>query len=112
MPAFSTNDALARFEMVEAGAVVSFATFRLQGDVLAIEHVETPPEARGRGFAEQLMTHVVSLAAERNLQIDPRCPFASAFMKRHGEVGELDRDAPARGVIFPGQPAPEPNEPA
>lgn len=71
-----------RFERAEAG-VVSFADYRLENGRLVIEHVETPPEARGSGAAGRLMAAIVAHAEAQGQPIVPECGYAAAWIARH-----------------------------
>ena len=82
--AVSDNVAKTRFELVEAGEV-AFANYRLNGDVLTIPYVESPPALRGKGTAGRLMEGVVEHARRRNLKIIPVCGYAVAWFSRHSE---------------------------
>ena len=54
------NTADSRYEMVEQD-MTSWADYRLSGDRLYIDHVESPPALRGTGAAGRLMA---ALAAD------------------------------------------------
>jgi hypothetical protein len=82
------NTALSRFEF-EAGGVTAFMNYRLAGDVMSLDHTETPRQARGRGIASQLVEGVLEIARARGLKVVPRCPFVSAYLARHPEFGDL-----------------------
>lgn len=71
-----------RFELEEEGSV-AFATYRRNGNVVTIPHVEAPPALRGKGTAGRLMQAIVSLARERGFKIVPLCPYATAWFRRH-----------------------------
>ena len=77
-----------RFELTENG-FIAFATYRRQGETVAIPHVEAPPELRGKGTADRLMQGIVKLAEAGNFKIAPRCPYAAAWAKRHPELRHL-----------------------
>ena len=82
------NTALNRFELDVGGQIV-FATYRRQGDTLAIPHVEAPPSLRGTGAAGRLMEGVMELARAENLKIRPICSYASLWVRRHKEFHDL-----------------------
>lgn len=58
------NTDRSRFELHVDGQVV-FASYRRQGEVLAIYHVEAPPQLRGTGAAGRLMRGVAEAAHVR-----------------------------------------------
>lgn len=73
-----------RFEHEEQG-VVSFADYRMDADRLVIEHVETPPAARGGGAAGRLMAAIVAHARAAGREIVPECGYAAAWLARNRE---------------------------
>jgi uncharacterized protein len=84
----SDNPAQSRFELSESGAT-AFANYRLEGDVLTIPYVESPPALRGKGTAGRLMEGVVAQARARNLKVVPVCGYAVSWFQRHPEHGDL-----------------------
>ena len=77
-----------RFELVVDGQVV-FASYRRNGEALAIYHVEAPPRLRGTGAAGRLMQGVVEAARREGLKIVPYCGYAAAWIRRHREYSDL-----------------------
>jgi predicted GNAT family acetyltransferase len=77
-----------RFELDVDGQVV-FASYRRQGEVLAIYHVEAPPQLRGTGAAGKLMTGVAEIARQEGRKITPYCGYAAAWLRRHKEYHDL-----------------------
>jgi predicted GNAT family acetyltransferase len=82
MSAFRDNAGAHRYEF-DAPEGLSLAEYRDVGAVRAITHVETPAEARGRGYASRLMHAVVEDAKARGLKLRASCAFAVAYFKRH-----------------------------
>jgi uncharacterized protein len=82
------NPGQSRFELGIDGQIV-FATYRRDGSTLAIRHVEAPPALRGHGAASQLMQGIADLARAEGLKIRPLCSYASSWMRRHKEYGDL-----------------------
>ena len=72
-----------RFEIGEPGQIV-FADYRRSGELLFIDHVETPPALRGAGAAGTLMEAIVGRAREEGRTIVPVCSYAAAWLTRHG----------------------------
>jgi len=81
---FRDNPAEHRYEM-ESEGFLSFAEYRDVGPARVILHVETPPEAQGRGYAAKLMHALVEDAKARNLKLRASCSYAVAYFKRHPE---------------------------
>jgi predicted GNAT family acetyltransferase len=82
------NTALSRFEL-DAGGVTAFMNYRLAGNVMTLDHTETPAAARGRGIASQLVAGVLDETRRRGLKIVPRCPFVSAYLAKHPEFRDV-----------------------
>lgn len=82
------NSARSRFEL-EADGVIVFMNYRLSGQVMSLDHTETPVTARGRGLASRLTEGVLREVRQRGLKIVPRCPFVRAFVDRHAEYRDL-----------------------
>lgn len=83
------NAALHRFELEEQGQV-AFADYRMRGPrLMEIPHVEAPLALRGTGAAGRLMEGVLTRARERGWRVVPSCPYADAYIRRHGEWLDL-----------------------
>ncbi len=84
------NTALSRFEL-NADGVTAFMNYRIAGDVISLDHTETPLAARGRGLASQLVEGALQIVRARGLKVVPRCPFVHAYLAKHPEYGDLVR---------------------
>lgn len=82
------NAARSRFEL-EADGVTVFMNYRLAGNVISLDHTETPVAARGRRLASRLTKGVLDEMRSRGLKIVPRCPFVRAYVERHPEYRDL-----------------------
>ncbi len=82
------DKAHSRFEL-DVDGVTAFMNYRLAGNVITLDHTETPVEARGRGIASQLVEAVLKTVRARGLKIMPRCPFVRAFLAEHPEYRDL-----------------------
>jgi predicted GNAT family acetyltransferase len=82
------NRAEQRYELDEQG-MTSWADYRLTGDRLYIEHVESPPALRGTGAAGRLMAALSADARARGLRITPICGYAAAWLRRSHEFRDL-----------------------
>lgn len=76
------NKAAKRFELVEEGHT-AYADYRIDGTMLYINYVFSPPELRGKGTAGRLMEGIVETAKADNLEIYPICGYAASWLKRH-----------------------------
>jgi uncharacterized protein len=89
MPApIRDNTERSRFEL-EADGVTVFMNYGITGNVISLDHTETPVAARGRGLASQLIKSVLDEVRARGLKIVPRCPFVRAYVDRHPEYRDL-----------------------
>lgn len=82
------NAAAHRFELSEQGQT-AFADYVVQGDVLTLPHVEAPVGLRGTGAAARLMEGLLGIVRERGQRVNPRCPYAAAYLERHPEFADL-----------------------
>lgn len=74
--AIRDNTALSRFEL-DADGLTAFMNYRLAGNVMSLDHTETPAAARGRGLASRLVEGALQIVRSRGLKV-------------------VSRDAPAR----------------
>lgn len=77
-----------RYEMDEQGQT-SWADYRLSGDRLYLDHVESPPALRGTGAAGRLMAALSADVRAKGLKITPICGYAAAWLRRSEAFGDL-----------------------
>jgi uncharacterized protein len=82
------NTALSRFEL-DAGGATAVANYTLAGGVITLTHTETPPQARGRGIASQLVKGALEAVRARGLKVVARCSFVRAYLAKHPEFHDL-----------------------
>lgn len=46
-----------------------------------VDHTEVSPGFRNRGLAKQLVDHIISYAAERNIKLIASCDYAARFIE-------------------------------
>jgi predicted GNAT family acetyltransferase/glutaredoxin-related protein len=83
------NSYLGRFELLQHGCVVSFATYTSDDGSITVPHVETDPEHRGNGHAAQLMEGLLAIIRADGRTITPRCPFAAAHISDNEQHHDL-----------------------
>ena len=84
------NTTLGRFELLRAGDVVSFATYRTDAEGrVVIPHVETAPQHRGNGYAAELMDGTLELIRSTGRKVVPLCPFAAGHIRDNPEHHDL-----------------------
>jgi predicted GNAT family acetyltransferase len=85
-----TNDVAARrWHALLEDEVVGYAEYRLSSGRVTFTHTVVRPQYEGRGIATRLARAALSDAAERGLRIIPRCPYISAYLRRHHEYDAL-----------------------
>jgi predicted GNAT family acetyltransferase len=74
-----------RFE-IEVDGVVAHLVYRRHGDHLVLVHTEVPAELEGRGVGAALVSAAVDEAVRLGLVVEPQCPFARAWLRRHPDI--------------------------
>jgi uncharacterized protein len=82
------NTATSRFEATVDGHLC-VASYHLVDGVMRIHHTEVPAALEGRGIAGQLVRAALAYAAANALEVEPRCSYVRAYMKRHPETHVL-----------------------
>jgi uncharacterized protein len=77
-----------RFEM-DLGGKTAFIAYRRKDQILALVHIEVPPEFEGRGFGTQLTHDALELVRAEGAQVVPLCPFIRIYIARHAEFRDL-----------------------
>jgi len=79
-----------RYELDEDN-LTSWADYRLSGDRIFIDHVESPVALRGTGAAGRLMAAMSADIRAKGLKVTPICGYAAAWLRRSKEFGDLTR---------------------
>ena len=74
---------------VDGAAQPAELTWRAAGEARIVDHTFTPPEARGKGVAMQLVEAIVADAREEGFTIVPQCPYVAAAFRRHPEWADV-----------------------
>ena len=82
------NESSHRFELEESGHL-AVASYRRDGNIVTIPHVESAMALRGKGTAGRLMEGTVALARTEGFKIRPTCPYAIAWFQRHPEATDV-----------------------
>lgn len=88
MSNFRDNADRRRYEL-DAPEGESFADYRDANGVRQILHVETAPEAQGRGYAAKLMDGIVEDARANGRKITPFCSYARAYFARNKSAEDV-----------------------
>jgi predicted GNAT family acetyltransferase len=86
-PEIVDNERKSRFETTIDGHVAEL-TYRRKRKRLVLVHTGVPDELEGRGVGSALVSKAVADARERGLTIVAKCPFASAWLRRHPEAAD------------------------
>ena len=84
---------------------VAYLTYRRKSDNILLAHTEVPEVFRGRGYGSVLAKHALDEARKDGLGVIVKCPFVTAWLRRHhqyddiivarvAEDGAVDRQAP------------------
>ena len=82
------NAASSRFE-ARVNGFLCRADYRLAEGVMRIVHTEVPMALEGRGIAGQLVRAALSYAEANGLEVEPRCGYVRAYMRRHPDTHRL-----------------------
>lgn len=80
------NPELARYQVRVDGALAGFAQYRVQGERITIFHAEVDPAYDGKGVGSQLAKSALADVRGRGLELIPRCPFISGYVRRHPDL--------------------------
>ena len=64
-------------------------TWVARGPVRIANHTFVPPEARGRGIAQQLVEAMVADARAHGFTIEPQCSYVAALFRRHADWADV-----------------------
>jgi hypothetical protein len=81
--AVTDNKAQLRYEAHIDGERVGLATYLLQGDQVAFNHVEVDPKWEGQGVGSALARGALDDTIARGKVITPQCPFVVDFVSRN-----------------------------
>ena len=70
-------------------------TWQARGEARVADHTFTPPAARGKGIAMQLVEAMVADAKAEGFTIVPQCPYVEAAFRRHPEWADVLADTPS-----------------
>lgn len=78
-----------RYEALADGEVAGFLDYTLRDGVIILVHTEVDPAYGGRGIGADLARGALDDARARQLQVVPRCPFVTAWLRRHPAYHDL-----------------------
>lgn len=82
------NEERSRYE-IAVGGDVAFLDYRRGDEVTMLVHTEVPEHLRGGRLASQLVRHALDEARRDGLRVKVRCPYVTAWIRRHPEYTDL-----------------------
>jgi predicted GNAT family acetyltransferase len=87
------NPAEKRYEATVDGELAGFATYHLSGPKITLIHTEVDDAYEGQGIAKLLAEHILDAARDAGLQVIPKCPFMSKYIRETREYVDLVPEA-------------------
>ena len=87
-PAVVDRTDLNRYELAVDNDV-AFLTYRRKPDHILLAHTEVPEVFRGRGYGSVLAKHALDEARRAGLNVIVKCPFVTAWLRRHHEYDDI-----------------------
>ena len=63
--------------------------YERDGDVLNFHHTFVPPELRGKGLAEKIVSAGFEYAAKHRLKVIPSCPYVTRLVMKNSDWKKL-----------------------
>lgn len=79
------NPSRTRFEAQVEGHVAHL-DYERHDRRLALVHTEVPDELEGHGLGGRLVSAAIGYAAQHDLVVEPTCPFAAGWLRRHPDT--------------------------
>lgn len=58
-------------------------------DYIVVDHTDVNPAFKGKGVGKQLLYKIVEMAREKNIKIEPECPFVIAMFERRTDIQDV-----------------------
>jgi len=78
-----------RYELWVGETRAGLLAYRETPRALVLVHTETDPAFEGQGLGGRLVKGALDDIRSRGLRVVLRCPFASAYVRRHPEYADL-----------------------
>jgi predicted GNAT family acetyltransferase len=83
------HDAASRRFLAQFDDHTGHVAYEVADKVLVLTHTVVPDAIGGRGIAARLVQAALDHARSQGLQVEPRCSYADAWMRRHPEYEPL-----------------------
>ena len=77
-----------RYE-IDVDGEIAYLTYRRKPDHMLLAHTEVPESLRGRGLGQELARHAMDEARTTGTHVVVKCPFVTAWLRRHPEYDDL-----------------------
>jgi predicted GNAT family acetyltransferase len=78
-----------RYEAYVEGEVAGYVFYQARPDRLVLMSTHVLDEYEGQGVGSRLVAAMLDDIRRRGLSVEPRCPFAAAYIDRHPEFADL-----------------------
>jgi uncharacterized protein len=83
------NEGRSRYEVLDGGAVIAVADYRIAGAHVVMPHTHVDPARRGQGLAAHLVRHALDDVRAAGRSVIPTCWYVSQFIDEHPEYEDL-----------------------
>lgn len=84
------NDRMGMFYIEGEKGIIAELTYTKSGNgLITIDHTEVKRQYEGQGKATKLVAETVKYAREKDLKIEPLCPFAEVMFERYSEYSDV-----------------------
>ena len=77
------NPQRSRYEIFLEGDLAGYSTYTDRRGTRVFTHTEIDPDYEGKGIGSQLAKGVLTDVIGRGLAVTVRCPFITAYLRRH-----------------------------
>ena len=83
------DEARSRYELVEDDAVIGFADYEVQGDVVVFPHTVINAARRGQGLGAVLVEGALDDVRPTGRKVVPTCWYVAEFLDAHPAYADL-----------------------
>ena len=81
----TNNEAKKRFEIDLGDGDLAMIEYMIAGEWIVYTHTEVPEKYEGMGIASHMAKTALNYAVEKELRIQPLCPYIAMYIRRHPE---------------------------
>ena len=83
------DEGASRYELVDDGAVIGVAEYRIQGDAVVFHHTLIEPDRRGHGLGAVLVQGALDDVRRSGRAVVPVCWYVAQFIDTHSGYADL-----------------------